>query len=211
MHSRSVIVSYWTVVLLALPLWWSTTSIVRLSLPVARVHVHERSTLRLPVHIPDAPRDLRDLFDNQRLHLRLDHGSYDSTYTVLDHPITSVDGRTLRVSSNAAADTLAALLAPALDSEQRVAHYSPRYRLAFSLLNEDAAAGGVILGWEITNAIHRTFVHLSVSACFTRRLIRLSRAHPRPALAVAQLYNRKPSPVPRSARFQTRRILWSLS
>ena len=37
--------------------------------------------------------------------------------------------------------------------------------------------------------------HLSVRACFTRRLIRILRAHPRPALAAAQLYNRKLSPV----------------
>ena len=52
-------------------------------------------------------------------------GSSDNTYTALKHLITSVSGRTLRVSSNVA-DTLVVLLAPALslrDAEQRVAHF----------------------------------------------------------------------------------------
>ena len=108
----------------------------RLALPAARlVHVHEQSTLRLPVHIPAAPPVLQDLLDIHSLHLRLDQGSPDCTYTVLKHPITSVSGRTLRVSSNAA-NTLAVLLAPR-HAEQRVAHYSPTYG---SPLNEDAGA-----------------------------------------------------------------------
>lgn len=49
-------------------------------------------------------------------------------------------------------DTLTSLLAPysiASDPEHRVAQYSPRYRLAFSLLNEDAAAGNAYLDWPI--------------------------------------------------------------
>jgi hypothetical protein len=39
----------------------------------------------------------------------------------------------------------------------RVAQYSPRYRLSFSLLNEDAAAGSVALGWEVKAAINGIF------------------------------------------------------
>ena len=77
-------------------------------------------------------------------------------------PSPSISGRTLRISSNVA-KTLVALLAPALcsrDAEQRVAHYSPKHRLAFSLLNTDAATGRAILGLEIANAIHRTFASL---------------------------------------------------
>lgn len=52
------------------------------------------------------------------------------------------------------ADTLASLLVPPTDAH-RVAQYSPRYRLAFSLLNEDAAAGKAISGWDISGAISR--------------------------------------------------------
>ncbi|KAG8874275.1 GPI transamidase component [Tulasnella sp. 331] len=37
----------------------------------------------------------------------------------------------------------------------RVVQYAPRYRLAFSLLNEDASAGGGIMGWDVERAIER--------------------------------------------------------
>ncbi|KAH9836162.1 phosphatidylinositol-glycan biosynthesis class S protein-domain-containing protein [Rhodofomes roseus] len=55
------------------------------------------------------------------------------------------------------ADTLATLLTPytSLRSSQaeRVVTYSPRYRLAFTLLNEDAAAGNAALSWDVQNAL----------------------------------------------------------
>ncbi|KAK0449747.1 phosphatidylinositol-glycan biosynthesis class S protein-domain-containing protein [Desarmillaria tabescens] len=56
------------------------------------------------------------------------------------------------------ADLLATLLVPYSsdpDREYRIAQYSPRFRLSFTLLNEDAAAGQVITGWDLTNAIHQ--------------------------------------------------------
>ncbi|CAE6389624.1 unnamed protein product [Rhizoctonia solani] len=50
--------------------------------------------------------------------------------------------------------SLRALLAPPTqNTELRVAQYSPRYRLAFSLLNEDASYGGAISGWAVEAAI----------------------------------------------------------
>ncbi|KAJ7745701.1 phosphatidylinositol-glycan biosynthesis class S protein-domain-containing protein [Mycena metata] len=55
------------------------------------------------------------------------------------------------------ADTLSMLLVPPTDAH-RVAQYAPRYRLAFTLLNEDAAAGRAISGWDVPAAISR---HLS--------------------------------------------------
>lgn len=58
----------------------------------------------------------------------------------------------------ALADALSSLLIPYSslpDREHRVAQYSPRYRLAFSLLNEDPSAGNVILNWDVKTAIHR--------------------------------------------------------
>ncbi len=36
---------------------------------------------------------------------------------------------------------------------QRVMTYSPRYRLAFTLLNEDAASGNAALAWDVRGAI----------------------------------------------------------
>ncbi|KAH9061068.1 phosphatidylinositol-glycan biosynthesis class S protein-domain-containing protein [Lactarius vividus] len=36
-----------------------------------------------------------------------------------------------------------------------VAKYSPRYRLSFTLLNEDAAAGKVVVGWDVAKMISR--------------------------------------------------------
>jgi GPI-anchor transamidase subunit S len=49
--------------------------------------------------------------------------------------------------------TLEDLLIPPVPSAQ--AQFSPRYRLAFSLLNEDAAVGGAASAWAIEDAIDR--------------------------------------------------------
>ena len=48
---RSILFSYWTVVLLALPLWWHTTSIERLSLPTSRVAEQAKRDLLFPVEL----------------------------------------------------------------------------------------------------------------------------------------------------------------
>ena len=42
-----------------------------------------------------------------------------------------------------------------LDSRKQVVQYAPRYRLAFSLLNEDSSDGDCPLSWEVKNAISR--------------------------------------------------------
>lgn len=49
--------------------------------------------------------------------------------------------------------TLEDLLIPAAPSAQ--AQFAPRYRLAFSLLNEDATTGGAGSAWAIEDAIDR--------------------------------------------------------
>ncbi|CAE6446420.1 unnamed protein product [Rhizoctonia solani] len=49
------------------------------------------------------------------------------------------------------------LTPPTHNTELRVAQYSPRYRLAFSLLNEDAAYGGAVTGWSVERAIKEYF------------------------------------------------------
>jgi Phosphatidylinositol-glycan biosynthesis class S protein. len=48
---RSILASYWIVIILALPLWWHTTSIERLSLPSSRVYAQAEKDLRFPVKI----------------------------------------------------------------------------------------------------------------------------------------------------------------
>lgn len=48
---RSIIIAYWVVIVLALPLWWSTTSIQRLSLPSSRVQEQTQRRLQLPIAI----------------------------------------------------------------------------------------------------------------------------------------------------------------
>ena len=48
---RSIIIAYWSVIILAVPLWWYTTSIERLSLPSHHVHQQAENHLQLPVRI----------------------------------------------------------------------------------------------------------------------------------------------------------------
>lgn len=48
---RSILASYWLVILLATPLWWYTTSIERLSLPSSRVLSQSQKELQLSVNI----------------------------------------------------------------------------------------------------------------------------------------------------------------
>jgi hypothetical protein len=48
---RYIISAYWFIIVLALPLWWSTTSIERLSLPSSRVTSQARSHLRIPIRL----------------------------------------------------------------------------------------------------------------------------------------------------------------
>jgi phosphatidylinositol glycan class S len=48
---RSILAAYWIAILLALPLWWYTTAVERLSLPASRVFAHSAKELRLPIHL----------------------------------------------------------------------------------------------------------------------------------------------------------------
>ena len=48
---RAIIIAYWFLIILALPLWWYTTSIERLSLPSYHVHQQAKNQLQLPVRI----------------------------------------------------------------------------------------------------------------------------------------------------------------
>jgi phosphatidylinositol glycan class S len=48
---RSIVIAYWTIIILAIPLWWYSTSIERLSLPSHHVHQQAEYLLQLPVRI----------------------------------------------------------------------------------------------------------------------------------------------------------------
>lgn len=64
--------------------------------------------------------------------------------------------RTLEVPAHDL-DLLEELLVPSSNDayKLRVVQYAPRYRLAFSLLNEDASVGGGLMGWDVEAAIRR--------------------------------------------------------
>ncbi|CDO70983.1 hypothetical protein BN946_scf184830.g15 [Trametes cinnabarina] len=78
----------------------------------------------------------------------------------LQEPV--VEGRELHIPAHIDAKTvqelkatLSELLAPysSASQAQRVTKYSPRYRLAFTLLNEDAASGTGVMAWDVQGAI----------------------------------------------------------
>ncbi|CAA7264338.1 unnamed protein product [Cyclocybe aegerita] len=181
---RSIVASYWILILLALPLWWYTTSIERLSLPSNRIQQQARNRLQLPITIciesndagliRQADQELSNRITQYRqrwkgLDVRVvavaasSCGSGSDVYMVTPKSGSpTIEKRTLFFPLDEArapsrlADTLTSLLVPYTDLsdlEHRVAQYSPRYRLAFSLLNEDATAGDAVLGWNIQQAL----------------------------------------------------------
>jgi len=65
---RSILLSYWAVVILALPIWWYLTSIERLSLPASRVANQAGKEPLFPVYIEvDAPNAAHIASETQRL------------------------------------------------------------------------------------------------------------------------------------------------
>ncbi|KAJ7064913.1 phosphatidylinositol-glycan biosynthesis class S protein-domain-containing protein [Mycena amicta] len=176
-NRRLIIASYWVVLIAALPIWWHTTSIERLSLPSSRVNAQANKELHLPIQIALEDASLVGSLQRQ-LDARIQrspavwkgldvsvHGALENeaSYTIThdDSVITAHERRLtfpLRPGTlPLLVDTLSGLLVPRLDMH-RVAHYAPRYRLAFTLLNEDAAGGDTISSWDISNAISH---HLS--------------------------------------------------
>ncbi|KAJ7211389.1 phosphatidylinositol-glycan biosynthesis class S protein-domain-containing protein [Mycena pura] len=171
-NRRLIIASYWVILIAAIPIWWHTTSIQRLSLPTSRVHSQAGKQLRFPVEI--TLENIRDVSLSaalqQLIHERIggsglevrvrnqDNAHSVESYTVSAHnDIAFASQRHLMYPVRSAtlpilADTLSTLLVP-LTNSHHVAHYSPRYRLAFTLLNEDAAAGQAITSWDISGAI----------------------------------------------------------
>ncbi|EJF59797.1 phosphatidylinositol-glycan biosynthesis class S protein [Dichomitus squalens] len=192
---RYIIASYWLVVLFAIPLWWKTTSIDRLSLPTSRVYAQRKREVSFPITVNLETKDggnaaaiAREVQSCLRMDQAVQQGSaIDITVTSGDKSNASynvvlnrgnhepsAEGRRLyfdmypeddQLSHDTSvarlASTLSELLAPygtysgsAIQS-QRVMKYAPRYRLAFTLLNEDAASGNGALAWDVQKAIQR--------------------------------------------------------
>ncbi|GAA5970980.1 hypothetical protein JCM11641_004533 [Rhodosporidiobolus odoratus] len=93
---RIVIIAFWSVILLGVPLWWRTTTLERRPLPVARIREWQEEWQQ----------------------------------------------RILPDSSQQA-------LPASVEPDARAVKFSPRYKLVFSLLNEDSAAGGAVLDWDL--------------------------------------------------------------
>ncbi|KAJ3755155.1 phosphatidylinositol-glycan biosynthesis class S protein-domain-containing protein [Lentinula raphanica] len=163
---RYIIASYWVLIILALPLWWTTTSIERLPLPTTEVYAQAQKKLVIPLEIcvdsvfsdqiTSVQRAIHDSasYLNVQLHVSQDCSKYFSGYSIISGEQISIEDRKLYYPpAGNLADTLTSLLAPKMD--HRAAQYSPRYRLSFSLLNEDGSAGQVAESWDIQQAIAR--------------------------------------------------------
>ncbi|KAJ3744970.1 phosphatidylinositol-glycan biosynthesis class S protein-domain-containing protein [Lentinula detonsa] len=171
---RYIIASYWVLITLALPLWWTTTSIERLPLPTSEVYAQAQKKLEIPLaicvdsafssHITSLQRSIRDAasYLDVQAHPGQDCSQFPG-YAILPGEQILVEDRKLYYppSADNLASTLASLLAPKMD--HRAAQYSPRFRLSFTLLNEDSSAGQVITSWDIQQAIAR-HIHPITSA-----------------------------------------------
>lgn len=106
---RLVLASYWVLILLAVPLWWQTTSIERLALPTARPAL----PLRFPVdvhlsgvslhEIDELQQELR-IWDGVDVKLHSGEGKNEfGSYTVAIDPTTSpaIHGRGLSLPDGA--------------------------------------------------------------------------------------------------------------
>lgn len=66
-------------------------------------------------------------------------------------------------------NTLSTLLVPhasrSASEEHRTVKYASRYRLAFTLLNEDAASGQGVFTWDVREAIDGTYALLDAPRC----------------------------------------------
>ncbi|KAF5385573.1 hypothetical protein D9757_006732 [Collybiopsis confluens] len=165
---RCIIASYWIIIVLAIPLWWKTTSIERLGLPTSQVYAEAEKKLRIPlsicldeIFIDEVAKVMTGFQDTaEYLDVKVTAGwecnqsNSSSDYTVAWEDKLEIQDRTLyHPLSGSLTNTLKSLLAPQIDP--RAAQYAPRYRLSFTLLNEDGSAGQVVNGWDIQEAIQR--------------------------------------------------------
>ncbi|KAL1718042.1 phosphatidylinositol-glycan biosynthesis class S protein-domain-containing protein [Schizophyllum commune] len=161
---RLIIASYWLVIVLALPLWWRTTSIERLGLPQGRISALGDKRLRFDIGLYAEDGRVRDALERSAFKERLAGEGVDVRVAGDEK-----HGKNEAVSENHTCfmlitgadnilDVLTSLLVPqAVDRrhEQHIVPFAPRYQLSFSLLNEDAADGTSMLSWPIRENIRR--------------------------------------------------------
>lgn len=180
---QGILLSYWVVILLALPLWWTTTSISRLSLPEHQVKVEaaKQLTFSPKILLDSSLRDevakslggvlqswsLVDVFKPEfptQKHSEEDYSVSlrgDSQWKLLEGRDMAFGTKDLASSQINAQLTflLSELIAGnfAQRSESTtVVQYSPRYRLSFSLLNEDASSEGYASDWDIEEMVAKS-------------------------------------------------------
>ncbi|KAL1726246.1 phosphatidylinositol-glycan biosynthesis class S protein-domain-containing protein [Schizophyllum commune] len=167
---RLIIASYWLVIVLALPLWWRTTSIERLGLPQGRIGSLGDKSLRFSIGLSVQSERVKEALDRphwkeglagEGLDVRVagDEDSGEKYFMHTEGLISSVsDCLADLVSIDTVLDVLTSLLVPHVVDrrhEQHIVPFAPRYQLSFSLLNEDAADGTSMLSWPIRENIRR--------------------------------------------------------
>lgn len=117
---RWILASIWLVVLLGVPLWWNTTALERRPLPEQRIQAWNSDwQTRLPSLLAS---DTSGMLKAANRHSAVKVPCADQGESPDMLPIDEADGRAVK--------------------------FSPRYKLAFTLLNEDSAAGGAVLAWD---------------------------------------------------------------
>ncbi|KAI3622837.1 hypothetical protein CBS14141_004421 [Malassezia furfur] len=121
----AVLVSFVVVIVAALPVWWHTTTITRLPLPVQPVRAWED----------------RGLYPQ--------HACNDTLFSVC-----VPDGASDDAVADAVAAQLAPLQVDARATHDLARiQYAKVVRIVFSLLNEDASSGGAASGWDLQQAL----------------------------------------------------------
>ncbi|KAI0298712.1 phosphatidylinositol-glycan biosynthesis class S protein-domain-containing protein [Multifurca ochricompacta] len=182
---RRILTSYLVLMFLGLPLWWSTTSIQRLSLPGTRIDFLSGKELRLPISIAvDAVQSsgvlcisfsrcqsvvsclLNALQNERRSRQSAPPDAYIISLTE-NAQIPTIQNKHLSIPmqqgqiANRTPELIMSLLTPYETPSppgtfrHLVVKYAPRYRLAFTLLNGDATAGRAVIGWDVVKMISR--------------------------------------------------------
>jgi GPI-anchor transamidase subunit S len=172
---RAVIGSYWIVILAAIPLWWYTTSITRLSLPTQRVRSLSQQNLQLPVclQLDHGLNHLQSVITQSNwgdLNVQI---SRTEGYKVVPGDDIHLQGRTLTIPPDCPQDLfrniLYSLLLPA--SNPSSIQFYPRPRLSFTLMNQDSTNGHYVTKWDIStglaNHVYRITKPLSILHNFT--------------------------------------------
>jgi phosphatidylinositol glycan class S len=117
-------------------------------------HVAEaRNQLRVSEHMSHSHYELALVSSSSSTRIRY---SLSDTSIQVDAPSTMPHDTLVESMS----DVLAQLLTSPTQhaNSLRIVQFAPRYRLSFSLMNEDAAPGSDAITWDVEDAVRRTCV-----------------------------------------------------